>query len=309
MKAWVYPAMIRVVRWTDQSLGIGAIFWLLLPWTLWEMLRRRRDFRYFARLRNRLPKPFWQGTCALKHFLRMIFRWQGSIATCILCDRLSTPRWSKRCSIVGIPPDRLPDWGRRPVVLTFIHLDGFATIAYWLRSKGIPTSILSGWPPPPLDQKIFKSVSAMANSEYGLGDYPDWFITKQMKAMIQSIVPDRVLAIALDGIATAGPLLEHPFEGTSIQLKDGAFRIAARHSAILMPVSIEQTGFLRFTLRFGEPVPEEWMRDAEPSRSHEHLLSQLWDVARRDPCSLTWSTLESLKSLEHGENQSRVAWP
>jgi len=160
--------------------------------------------------------------------------------------------------------------------------------------------------PPPLDQATFLAIREMADFAYGFEDYPHTFTPNQLKAMIQALRPGRVLAIALDGIATAGPLVEHPLEGTSIRLKDGAFRLAARSSAILMPVTIEQTSFLRFTFRFGEPVPEAWLSDADPRRAHDHLLVRLWDVARRDPCSLTWSTLESLVP---GENRRRVGWP
>jgi hypothetical protein len=306
MRAWAYRALIRVVRWTDRTLGINGLFWMLLPWTLWEILRRRRDFRYFVQLRNRLPGPFWKGTGALAHFLRMISRWQGALCVCLLYDRLRTPRWSRRCRIEGTPPDRLPEWGRRPVVLAFLHSDGYATLRYWLRSRGIPSATLVAGFPPPLNQEAFLQIRATADSAYGLEGYPHTFTPEQLKALIQALTPGRVLAIALDGIATAGPLVEHPLEGRSIRLKDGAFRIAARCTAILMPVTIEQTGFLTFTFTFGEPVPDAWLNDADPRRAHEGLLAQLWNLPRRKPCSLTWSTLESLAP---GENRSRTSWP
>lgn len=306
LSSLAYRAMIRVVRWTDHRLGAGGLFWVLIPWTAWEVLRRRKDFRYFAELRGRLPAAFWQGTRPLPHFLRMISRWQGSLCICLLYDRLRLDRWSRRCRIEGTPPHLLPDWPRKPVVLAFLHTEGFATLRYWLRAHGIPTATLVGGAPPPLDQATFHQIRARADSAYGFEHDPHTYTPKQLKLMIQALKPGHVLAIALDGIATAGPLVEHPLEGRVIRLKDGAFRVAARASALLQPVSVVQTGFLSFTLRFGEPVPESWLSDPGPRRTHDHLLGQLWEVARQDPGSLTWSTLESLAA---GENRTRVGWP
>ncbi len=298
--------MIHVVRWAERRLGAASLFPMLLPWTMWEILRRRKDFRYFARLRERLPSSFWQETRPLPHFLRMIIHWQGSLCACLLYDRFRTPGLDRRFRIEGTPPDQLPEWGQRPVVLAFLHLDGFPTIRYWLRARGIPaTTLVGGAPPLLLDQETFHRVRIEADSVYGL-DHPHAFTPNQLKAVIQALTPGHALVIALDGIATAGPLVEHPLEGRTIRLKDGAFRIAARSSAVLQPVAVTQTGFLSFTLRFGEPVPDAWMADAEPTRVHDHLLAQLWEPARQDPGSLTWSTLESMAP---GENQPRVAWP
>jgi lauroyl/myristoyl acyltransferase len=299
-------AMVFAVRWGDRIVGPGALFWLTLPWTLFEIARRGRDYRYFLRLRKTLPDSFWGGTRAPRHFLRMIAHWQGTLCACLLYDRLRTPRWRKRIRWEGTPPDSLPEWGKRPVVLVFLHTGGFGMLRCWLRSTGIPAASFAIGQPPTMERPASGRALRAGDRVYGLEECPYLFPPARLRETIRFLSPGRILAVALDGIATPGPLTGYPVGAQTLHVKDGACRLAARSSALLIPVTVSQAGFSRFVVKFGDPVPDAWVRDADPQLAHRELLRQLWPRVQADPCSLTWSTLESLAP---GEKRPRTGWP
>lgn len=119
-----HGSLIVVVRWAEKILGGGSLFWAALPWSIFEILRRRRDYHYFGMLRRTLPLEFWRGKRSFRHFLRMIVHWQGTLCACLLYDRLDDPAWRNRIRLEGTPPEQLPGWGSRPVVLVFLHTGG-----------------------------------------------------------------------------------------------------------------------------------------------------------------------------------------
>jgi len=298
--------MIPVVRWVERFLGPPFVFWALLPWISWEVLRRRKDLRYFRELRHTLPRSFWKGQGSLRHFLRMIIRWQGVLSTCLLYDRLGSARWRKRIRFEGVPPDQLSEFQQRPAVLVFFHTGGFPIIRYWLRSRGIPAATFAGGQPSPLGRSRAHRVFEAGDRIYGLKGMAHVLTPASLRQTVQFLAPGRALVVALDGIATPGPLLPYSIDQQTIHVKDGAFRLAARSNAILMPVMVKHTGFLRYVIRFGEVVPDEFLQDPEPHRAHQALIEQLWKPIREDPCLLTWSTLESLAPEKR---RYRTGWP
>jgi lauroyl/myristoyl acyltransferase len=301
-----YDSMAVAVRWAGRRLGPWAVPFASLPWTLCEVARRLGDYAYFRKLRAALPADLRRGCGPLRHFLRMIVHWQGSICARLLCDALGEPRYRARLRIEGTPPDRIAGWGERPFVFAFLHTGGFGMFRIWMRSWGYPVASFAAGSPVPMTRPVFRRAADAADRAAGVGDCPSTFSASDLRAMFRFLQPGRALAVALDGIAAGGPLSPVPVPGGTLHAKDGAVRFAAKTSAVLVPVCVRQEGFLRFAARFGEPVPEEFVRDGDPARANAELLRQLWAWVREDPCSITWSTLESLSP---GDRGPRCGWP
>lgn len=295
--------LVTTVRCAAAIGGPVLLSVLLIPWIVFDVLRRLGDYWQFKRIRETLPPHFWRGCGPWWHYLRMIIRWQESLAVCLLEDRFRQKSWRRRIKLRGMSLEQLRAWGSRPVVLAYLHTGGFVLLQYWLRSVGVRTAALANVRPRILIQNS-KRLARKAEAESGsLRGTEVFFRRGGLRKAIQFLVPGNVLAVALDG-----PSPSHFGRmGAEIRLNNGAVRLATLCNALVVPVSIRQPAWLTFEIWFGVPVPEKMIADRDLERAMQHLADELWKNLSPDPCSINWTTLEAY-APQH-LIRARTPWP
>jgi hypothetical protein len=262
----------------------------LWPFIAVEFLMFRVPYRQFKKDRSKLPAAFWRGDGYFRHYVRLIWQWQGSPS--VFYDRLQSPEWRKNIRITGTPPHRLPGWGTRPVVLGFMHNSGFFALRYWLRAQGIPAATFA-WYVEAMYHRC-QHVRDAGDRLYGLEGVPHiFFERKAIREMLKFLKPGRLLLVALDGYVTAKDVPYH-VNGRPIYFRDGAARVAAATNAILQPVSILQRGFSSFDIHFGDPLPDDVVRYGDSRVATQRLGEELWGVLEKNPGAISWVTMQSL---------------
>jgi lauroyl/myristoyl acyltransferase len=302
-----YKFFYGVFGLAESIFGPSIIPLFAIPFIGIDLARRERDLSQFERLRNALPAEFWQDVTPRKHYYRMVRNWADTGAVVLLQHRLGLPRWQKRFQVSGTPPQEHPDWGKRPVVLTFLHTGTFALLLYWLRSRGIPAAMLVGGIPFFINNDAFRKIMAIGDQRNGLEDVPHIFQRyNTLREVIRFLTPGHALLMALDGGKRVDEVDTYDAGGFPIVLKRGAFRLAAQKNAILIPISARRTGMCRFEIHFGKPVPDELLRNGDRAAATQHLVSELWPGIAENPSDLNWTTLEAIApQLRTG----RTGWP
>jgi hypothetical protein len=286
---------ITLVRGADASVGPAFLPPVLLPRIVVDALRRVRDYKQFLRLRATLPANFWR--CGpLRHYLRMIIHWQQSLAISLLADRFVEERWQRRIQIRGTPPDALPEWGKRPVVIAYLHTAGFLLMRYWLRSRGLTAATVVRARP-----RILRRYELRKRSR--LGKTRNYVRRGNLRAAMQFLVPGHVLMVAMD----ACPRSRHLVMGAPIGINDGAVRLAMLSNALLLPASVWIRRGSQLMFCFAPPVPREIMERGDIVAANEYLARQLWNDLRNDRCAIGWTTLEAYSPEEL--IRPRQTWP
>jgi len=298
-RAWAKPILppffrliIACFQKADRLWGPRCLSCLLVPALVFDGLRSMPDYPYFKRLRETLPATFWR-KAPLAHYLHMFRVWNETLVTILLYDRLSSPAWKARMTVSGTPPDQLPEWGQRPVIVTFLHAGAFGILRYWLRSRGIPTaSLIRGLPRILL---TFGETSRQdGDARYALRDVPHTFIgPNSMRQALGFLRPGRALTLALDG-NVSGKLIPCQVNGTILHLKDGVVRFAQKTNAMVLPVSVLRRGPFRFEFRFGLPLPDRLLQSNDTRTALQYLARELWNELEQDPVAMNWSVLEAL---------------
>lgn len=290
---------IRVVRLADRLGGPALLPMIVLPWVVADLARRLPDYPHFRRLRATLSPDFWNGIGPFRHYLRMIAHWQQNLAVCAVTDRLHEDRWRDRIAVRGTPPQRLPEWGQRPVILACFHTGGFNLSRHWLCSQGVKAaSLVRGIP------TIIRRVEPRQPARVGTEvDSPKIFHVREIRSAVRFLAPGRVLVVALD----ASPPSRQMMVGAPMGINDGAARLATLSGAILMPVSVRKKKWMRLELSFGTPVPDEMIERGEIDKANEYLTAQLWQELVADPCAAGWTTLEAY--APRALLKPRLGWP
>ena len=291
----------------EKIFGIDAIRLIAAVVTRGDMINRNRDFPQFVCLRNHLGDDFWKGSNAYHHYYKMVRNWHEGAIVALFYHRLGLPRWKKRFEVTGPLPQSHPEWGKRPVIFTFMHTGPFGLLSFWLRAQGIAVASLAGGLPMIIDNRHHCKVIAIGNRRFGLDGVPNNFNRySALRDGIRFLTPGHALIIALDGGRIGDDGESCDADGFPILVKQGAVRIAARTNAILIPISVRRTSFCRFVIHFRDPVPDELVRDPDTTKASQHIVSALWPDIKEDPTDLNWTTLEELApSLR----TFRVGWP
>jgi hypothetical protein len=288
-----HTAYFQTLRGAERVFGAGILIWMIAPEIILTCLERLKDYAQFRRLRAALPASFWKGLPALHHFVRMFCVWTTSLTVTLFYDRLNTPAWQKRITIRGTPPQSLPEWETRPVVIAFLHTGGFPILRYWLRAQRISAASYLGTLP-----RSFRHGGKFrdeADRVYGLSEVPHIFSGgKSLKEALRFLKPGCALMVALEERDFQEPHGSYSINGVSIGLNDVALRIARLAEAILIPAAVQATGPFQFEIKFGRPVPTNLMEEDAMTASNFHLLQELWPDLQQDPSAMTWTTLEAL---------------
>jgi len=291
----------------EQVFGIGAIRLVSTLVTRGDMINRNRDFPQFVRLRNALGDKFWKGSNPYQHYYKMVRNWHEGAIVALFYHRLGLPRWKKRFQVVGPLPQSHPEWGKRPVIFTFLHTGPYGLLSFWLRAQGIAVASLAGGFPLIIDNRHHKKAVVIGNRRFGLENVPHVFNRyRAMRDGIRFLTPGRALVIALDGGRIGDDGEPCNADGFPILVKQGAVRIAARTNAILIPISVRRTSFCRFEIHFRAPVPDELIQKHDTTKANQHIVSELWPDIKDDPTDLNWTTLEELAPSLRA---FRVGWP
>jgi lauroyl/myristoyl acyltransferase len=298
--------LLRLFYAMERLFGPGIVPWMAAIFIFRDIVKRRKDYAPFVRLRKTLPDGFWKGIGPLRHALKMTRDWHETIATALLYHRLGSPEWQKRFEIVGTPLHVLPEWGSRPVVLAFLHTGPYGLFTYWLRSQKIAASYLAEGLPPALMNKLYQKMEEAGDARYDLKSIPLRISTTELREAIRFLQPGHVLGMALDGAKVVPEFVGYQAGGFPIQAKDGACRIAATTNAVVIPVSISRIGGCRFEIRFGKAVPDELIQKKDFFAATQYLISELWPNIEKNPGDMNWTTLDAFSSVP---KTKRRGWP
>lgn len=270
LKSFLGPVLSEVVRALERLLPVRVLHALAAPYG--------RGRAYF----DPRPPACWpaflgEGVTA-RAARRHETRRHLSRLLEILPDRLSSPRWLRRCQIAGL--DRLREVRRsgRPVILAFSHFGPFYLITYWLRAHGIPATALK------LGTAETRSPTQRYRDRYKpFPMIPSVLYLDQLREVVRVLAAGGIMVVSID--YPAGRLLEVPLgEGWTFRMATGAVRLAARHGAELIPCNMIQAGPWRYRLELGQSVPREHLTgDADLVAAGKHLIAESLPHWHRHP--------------------------
>lgn len=291
----------------ERAFGIDSMFAQTNLMTELDLIKRRSDIPQFVALREAVGDRLWQGGSAKQHFRKMVRDWNESALVAIAYDRLRQPQWKKRFTVRGTLPEHHPDWGKRPVIFTYMHTGCFGILRFWLRSQGYALAALAGGLPMLVANKHYEKIAAAGDEEYGLTNVPQIFHRYgALREGMRFLTPGHALLIAIDGGRMGDDGEKCEVDGFPILIKQGAARMAAQTNAILIPVSVRRTGFCRFEVHYHDPVPDALVTKQNSAAASQNMVSQLWTDLRQDPTELTWTTLEEMAPAL---KKIRTSWP
>lgn len=302
-----YLLYLRFFSAVERIVGPAVVPLFIYPLIRLDIFLRKRDYPQFVRLRNVLPQQFWRGVSSWDHYYGMIRNWHEMGAAVLAYPQWRSPGWHGRIQIKGTPPHALAEWGKRPVILTFLHTGSFALVHFWMRSQGVvAVSHIAGLPPM-LENEHHLNMMAAGDRAYGLDGVPNVFRRwTGLREAIRFLVPGHALTMALDGGLRSEQFRRYDAGGFPILVRNGACRMAAQTNAIIMPVSARRTGCCRFELFFGKPVADELLLKEDFFAATQHLITELWQELKEHPADLNWTTLEALAPELVVD---RISWP
>jgi lauroyl/myristoyl acyltransferase len=267
-------AGVRAIRALGTLLSVpmlNAVTWL--PAAVWALIEFRTDRKAF-RAWSRFP-PKWHPHCALFTFVqtigfahaRLVYLWP---------DRLTQPRWLKRCRLQAKFDLKKLLESDRPIIFVSLHFGPFRSLPYWLRAHGIPTTTLVGKP--------VSKQSAWIDRLSPPLNVPVLTCVEDMRSIRKSIIGRRRLLFLSD--VGRGKLVPVPFEDDQIfWMATGAIRLAASTGALLVPCLITgNKGLWNFIIHFGSAVPAEHLQEKpDLPAAANHLFQEMLPVLRQHP--------------------------
>jgi lauroyl/myristoyl acyltransferase len=289
------------VRACERLLPPGVLSVLLWPLAaLWDLiqLRGRKPLVHSRRFPRSWPAKRWRfilkQSVGLYHS-QLFYMWP---------DRLTEPRWQKRCRFEGDPDLLRTGKDDRPIVLASLHFGPFEILPYWLRAYGIPATSVRTAPPAALRN--------LTNYHYSLSPPPDvplWVFAEELTPLprfshIRKILgPGRRLLVLVD--PNRGLMADVPFDGGIFRMATGAVRLAQMADAKLVPCLISEDSAWRFTIHIGEPVPQEWLgRSVDMQKIGTHLIGEFSKVVRRYPEQCKMRCLQAMRPGSNGASET-----
>jgi hypothetical protein len=201
----------------------------------------------------------------------------------------------------------------RPIILAVLHYGPLIVLRYWLRACGLPVAGLTArsWRDRPPHRRYLDRISDAAG---GLDGVPHNFDLSQLREVkkfldchnedgrsaqmetVPGLAFPRLLIITAEGYDSQHALVRS--DDFSFRMATGALRLAARANAYVIPCLIRADRPFGFTVHFGRPVPDEWLRDKSRHQAAcEHLLHEFLPQLRAQPEQAGYQLLWCFKKL------------
>ena len=191
-------------------------------------------------------------------------------------DRYRGEKWKQRCRIDGLESLRELAKQTRPVVLPTFHFGPIFIQRYWLRAHDLPVAQLIH------EDTATRSPFRREKDRLSGLEWPQVFcVNTELKEAARWLKGGGMLIVPID-LPTARNLTV-PAKNARLSLSTGFARLAAKHSAEVIPTLIRHTAPLEWQIHLG-PV---WSSDESQSKAEEdalnHTVASLLPVLERNP--------------------------
>jgi lauroyl/myristoyl acyltransferase len=163
-------------------------------------------------------------------------------------------------------------------MLALCHFGSFTLVGLWLRALGMPVTgmILR-------TDRVRSPTDRRRDAYLPQPSTPGYLYADQLREIVRLVSAGGTLVAAVD--FPSGRQEQVPVEaGWSFRMATGAIRLAARHSAELIPCHVIHEGPWLFRLEVGRPVPREYLSDQPDLVAvGKHLLAESLPHWRRHP--------------------------
>jgi len=200
--------------------------------------------------------------------------WMG-YASLTWSDRFTRSPWKQRINLEGLDDLRALA-ADRPVMLASFHFGGIFVMPNLLRANGIPTAAAVGarlFPLPWLRER-----RALLTQ---IDDLPAHLRSGDARGLTRYLKPGRCLLVALDYVF--GEQESVRFNDSTIQLSTPVFRLAKVTNAVVVPALATIDGNWRYSIHFGKPVPDEFIKAGNNEAALAHIVNALLPIAAHQP--------------------------
>jgi lauroyl/myristoyl acyltransferase len=217
-------------------------------------------------------------------------------------DQLGEEKWAQNCRVEGLERLQSAFRNKRPTVLACCHFGAFELSRFWLRAKGIPATALRGG-----KAESRRLLMRLKDRFSPFPEVPIALYGDQMRAIDEFVAAGNLLLVAID--SPVQKQIDVPFcEGWTFQMAAGAVRLAARHSADLIPLSVVDEGHWKFTIKLGEPVPRELFLPNNGWRpAAKYLIDQMIPIFRAWPEQCRPDLIRCLKLSDEQHHSQKTA--
>jgi lauroyl/myristoyl acyltransferase len=254
-----------ILRLAERRLSAQQIFSLLKPFFFWPAVVHT----LFRKSRLNAPDFF----SSPKNVFSIVRQRQNIYLNHILeffPERLAEAKWMSRCRLEGFAHLQSALQNGRPVVLAFCHFGPFFLLRFWLRAAGLPAAMFIGG-----NSDRRTRLMRLKDRCSPSPKIPIAFYQNQLREAVEFIAAGNPLLMPID--ALNGRQMMIPFsDGWDFQMATGAVRLAIRQQAELISCSIIDEGGWHFRIKFGRPVPKEFLiANVDWSRAGKHLLDEM----------------------------------
>ena len=198
-------------------------------------------------------------------------------------DRLARAKWLSGCKLEGLEYLQLARQNGRPVILAICHFGPLDVLGFWLRAAGWPVATFAG--------RNFEDRTRTKRLKDRLSPFPQFlpvFYEDQLREAAEFIAAGNLLIMTFD--VPIGKQMRVPFiDGWSFRMATGVVRLASRHQAELIPCSVIDEGSWHFRIKFGRPVPRDYLtEETDHTVAGKHIFQEMVPVFQAFPeqCSI-----------------------
>jgi lauroyl/myristoyl acyltransferase len=300
--AWAAFYFLRLCERLLPPSVLSLLLWP--PAAAWDLLH----------VRQRTPLTCWRRfPASWRHKRWRFLRQQGlglyhSQFFCIWPDRLCGKRWLNRCRLEGAGNLIGAREGDPGVVLASLHFGPYELLPYWLRAYGIVTTSVRVKPPDSLKSLTDYQCSLSPPADAPVFLYAEDLIPLPRFSHVRKILgPGRRLLVMVD--VAQGIQVDVPFEDRIFHMSTGAIRLATMANAELIPCLIAEISTWKFVIRFGAPVPRQYLGNVPDMQAiGAHLLKEFSQVVSRYPEQCKMRLARAMRPLaENGAKRSAVS--
>jgi len=195
-------------------------------------------------------------------------------------ERWLEPPWRERISVTG--SDLLEVGQKSPLVIVTVHTGGMVLLTTWLRTTGLRVGAVM------LDQERWERDRPLhdpRNPVFRVGD---------TRAMVRFLEPNSCLMLPADH--SLGRFADGAWgDDAVLRLSIGAFRLAGLSGAVVVPVTIVDSGRWRYRVQLGAPVPQDLIDDEDFEAAATHVAREIMPIAAKRPFEAMGTLVEAVR--------------